>query len=71
VQIDFVVETSGQVKSVAIVGTVPEDVIPQVRAKVQGWFFEPVMKDGVPKATPLSVRGRILIMNPDKPPRPQ
>jgi hypothetical protein len=68
VQINFVLESSGQVNDVAIVGNLPDDVISKMREEARGWFFEPVLKDGAPAATTLGMRGRIMILNPDKPP---
>jgi hypothetical protein len=67
VQINFVLDASGQVNDVAIVGNLPDDVIEKVREGVRGWFFEPFLKDGVPTCTTLGLRGRIMILKPDKP----
>jgi hypothetical protein len=67
VQINFVLDASGQVNDVAIVGNLPDDVIEKVREGVRGWFFEPFLKDGVPTSTTLGLRGRIMILKPDKP----
>jgi hypothetical protein len=70
VQISFVIEASGQVNDVAIQGSLPDDVISQVRSEVRSWFFEPLLKEGVPTSTVLGMHGRVLVMNPDKPPSP-
>jgi hypothetical protein len=67
VQINFVLEASGQVDAVEIVGKLPDDVIEKVREQVRNWFFEPLLKDGVPTAAAMGIRGRIRIFNPDKP----
>ncbi|MGA7831178.1 MAG: YCF48-related protein [Terracidiphilus sp.] len=67
VQISFVIERSGQVDQVAILGNLPDDVIQKIREAVTGWFFEPMLKDGVPTATTFGMKGRIMILNPDKP----
>jgi photosystem II stability/assembly factor-like uncharacterized protein len=67
VQINFVIETSGQVDHVVIQGNLPEDVLQSIRQATDGWFFEPVLKDGITAATPLGMRGRIVIFNPEKP----
>jgi hypothetical protein len=71
VQLSFVVDVSGQVNDVAIAGKLPEDVVATLKEKMQTWFFEPVLKDGVPTATNISLRTRILIFNPERPPKGQ
>ncbi len=67
IQISFVLEDSGQVNDVAIVGSLPDDVVAKVRDQVRTWFFESFLKDGLPTATMLGIRGRIMVLNPDKP----
>ncbi|MGD0829705.1 MAG: hypothetical protein ABR907_02095 [Terracidiphilus sp.] len=67
VQISFVLEASGQVNDVAIVGSLPDDVIAKVREAARSWLFEPFLMDGVPAATTLGMNGRIMIVNPAKP----
>ena len=67
VQINFVLEASGQVNDVAIVGNLPDDVIQELREAAQNWFFEPFLKDGIPTATTLGMKGRIMIFNTEKP----
>jgi hypothetical protein len=67
VQINFTLESSGQADNVMIVGKVPQEVISQIRALIAGWLFEPVIEDGKPIAKQLGMRGRLMIMNPEKP----
>jgi hypothetical protein len=67
-QINFVLEASGQANDVAIIGSLPDDVIAKLREVARSWLFEPFLKDGVPAATTLSMKGRVMIINPAKPP---
>jgi hypothetical protein len=71
VQISFVLEPSGLVDHISITGQVPADVVEQMQAKMAGWLFEPITKDGIAVPVQLSTRGRVMVINPDKPPSRQ
>jgi hypothetical protein len=66
-QFSFTLEPAGQIDDVMIVGKVPRDVIDQIRALTGGWLFEPILENGVPIRKSMGMRGRLMIMNPDKP----
>jgi hypothetical protein len=68
IQISFILEPSGLVDHVSISGQVPADVVDQMQAKMAGWLFEPISKDGVAVPVQLSTKGRVMVINPDKPP---
>jgi len=67
VQINFVLEASGQINNVKITGNLPDDVIAKVREEIRNWFFEPFLKNGAPAPTTLGMQGRVMVVNPDKP----
>jgi hypothetical protein len=68
IQISFTLEPSGQVDNVEIAGKVPPDVLSQLRALTAGWLFEPVVENGKPVAKKFGMQGKIMILNPEKPP---
>jgi hypothetical protein len=68
IQIGFTLEPSGQVDNIEIVGKVPPDVLSQLRALTAGWLFEPVVENGKPVAKKFGMQGKIMIVNPEKPP---
>ena len=69
VQIAFVISPGGEPQNVKISGDMPDDVSAQLRTAASGWLFEPYLEDGKPKSVPITLQGKIFVMNFDKPPQ--
>jgi hypothetical protein len=65
-QISFTIETTGRVGDLAVSGPFPNDVAEKLRNVAQGWLFEPYLQDGEPKPLGVALRGKIMLMNPDR-----
>ncbi len=63
--LSFTIAEDGGVATVNVSGGIPRDVADKVRSSAQGWLFEPYAQDGKPKPVKVSIKGRVMIMNPD------
>jgi hypothetical protein len=66
IQISFTIETSGLVGDLVVSGPVPDDVSEKLRNVAHGWLFEPYMLNGQPTQLGITLRGKIMVMNPEK-----
>ncbi len=66
VLLKFTIGTDGRVASFDVSGGIPNDVADQVKSMAQGWLFEPCEPNGKPKAINVSLRGRVMVVNPDQ-----
>ncbi len=67
--LSFIIGTSGRAEKVMVTGPAPVDVASKIRQTVSSWIFEPYVENGRTKAVPVSLSGRVFVMNFAKPPR--
>ena len=65
-QLSFIIEPNGRVGDLVISGPFPNDVSAKLRNVALGWLFEPYLQNGQPKPVSIALRGKIMIMNPER-----
>lgn len=65
IQITFTIGSGGRAEHLAIMGPLPKDALAKLTTVASGWLFEPGTRDGTSKPVEVSLRGRVMIMNPD------
>ncbi len=65
-QIGFTIEPSGRVGDLVISGEFPADVKDKLQNVALGWLFEPYLQNGQPKPIGVALRGKVMVMNPNR-----
>jgi hypothetical protein len=65
-QISFTIEPSGRVGDLVISGEFPADVKNKLQNVALGWLFEPYLQNGQPKPIGVALRGKVMVMNPNR-----
>jgi hypothetical protein len=61
--LSFVIGVSGRPERIQVAGSIPDDVAAKIRQEAHSWLFEPHVEHGVTKPVPISLSGKIFIMN--------
>jgi hypothetical protein len=63
--LNFNIGVDGRVTSFAVSGNIPNEVAHKIKTSSQSWLFEPPAQGDKAKPVLISLRGRVMIMNPD------